>query len=159
MNRMCFSTNRKSLEFISLVFAWFDWSSIGARSVESVFQFIETNFWQIVIFKENFLFGLIGTRPIKIQKKRKTKDFSRHMFFTFSNTFLLFTSFSFSTDQIQTFFVVFLLKSLKVFVLKYRSDLNTLPFSSYLHCSCIFFMIFELKKFGVFDFWLIFVHI
>ena len=121
MNRMCFSTNRKSLEFISLVFAWFDWSSIGARSVESVFQFIETNFWQIVILKickANFLFGSIGTRLVldrlRFKRKEKQKTFlstCSSLFQTLFSSFLPFLSqpiqsklfLSFSSSNLQWF--------------------------------------------------------
>ena len=66
---------------------------------------------------------LIGTRMIEFRKewkkKKKEKAFSPHVFFTFSNIFLSFSSFSLSTDPIQVFFVIFLLKSSRVFVLKY----------------------------------------
>ena len=121
MNRMCFSTDRKSLEFISLVFAWFDWSSIGARSVESVFQFIETNFWQVVILKickANFLFGSIGTRLVldrlRFKRKEKQKTFlstCSSLFQTLFSSFLPFLSqpiqsklfLSFSSSNLQRF--------------------------------------------------------
>ena len=59
-------------------------------------------------------------RISKGMKKKKEEAFSPHVFFTFWNIFLSFSSFSLSTDPIQVFLVIFLLKSSRVFVFKYR---------------------------------------
>ena len=96
MDRMCFLTDRKSLEFISFVSAWFDWSSIGARLVESVFRSIETNFWPIVIlkiFKANFLSGSIGTWSILDQSRFERKEKQKTFLSTCSSLFQTLFSF------------------------------------------------------------------
>jgi len=100
MDRMCFLTDRKSLEFISFVSAWFDWSSIGARLVESVFRLIETNFWSIVILKflkKTFYLAQLVPDRYSINRDSKEKRNKRlfsarvhHFFKHFSLFFFLF---------------------------------------------------------------------
>ena len=67
IDRMCFLTNKKSLEFLSLVLP----GSIAPRLVLNqsnlFFWYIESNFWPIEnfkVFKTNLLSGLIITRSV-----------------------------------------------------------------------------------------------
>ena len=106
INRVCFLTDRKFLKFFKLGFAWFDWSSIGTRSIESVFRLIEPSSQLIEIFKvfiENFLLGSIGTQSVLDRSSFRWKEQKGpfpHVFFTFPKFYPHFSSFSSSTDPI-----------------------------------------------------------
>jgi len=102
IDRVCFRSIEKSLNFLSLVLP----GLIGSQSIESVFRLIEPNSQRIEIFKffiENFLPSLIGTRSVLDRSSfrwKEQKGHFPHVFFSFPKFYPPFSSFSSSTNPI-----------------------------------------------------------